>query len=244
MRKNPKVIFDIGAHTGEDTDFYLNKGFKVIGVEANPSLCNGLRKRFHNFQQSGDFILYEKAIVEKELNKVIIYLNEEKDDWSSLLKAVASKDSFAVKEVEVDTVTLENLFKSHGTPCYLKVDIELYDINIARSLLLLKERPQFVSFEIHDHEILQILGQAGYKRFQIRNQLFNGFIKKPEATLEGVDYWPGPMGGFHSGLFGRDLPREDWRTFEETMDILNAYEILRPLDFLNFSWLDVHASID
>ena len=32
------LIFDIGMHTGEDTRFYLNIGYDVIAIEANPFL--------------------------------------------------------------------------------------------------------------------------------------------------------------------------------------------------------------
>ena len=35
-RKN--LIFDIGMHIGQDTEFYLKKGFCVVAVEANPKL--------------------------------------------------------------------------------------------------------------------------------------------------------------------------------------------------------------
>jgi FkbM family methyltransferase len=240
--KPTKIVFDLGVHTGEDADFYLNKGFKVIGVEANPSLCESLRSRFSSFINSNGFVLYDAAIVEDSSEKVKIYLNEEKSDWSSLIETVASKGSYSVNEQEVDTITLEELFKVHGTPYYLKVDLELYDVNIARALLKLEQRPQYVSFEIHDQEVLDILSECGYNKFQIRNQLFNGFITKPEPTYEGSDYWPGPMGGYHSGLFGMDLPKSDWRTFDETKALLEAYELLRPLDFLHYSWLDVHAT--
>ena len=38
MRQN-LLIFDIGCHLGEDSEFYLRKGFKVVAVEANPELC-------------------------------------------------------------------------------------------------------------------------------------------------------------------------------------------------------------
>ena len=31
-----ETIFDIGMHRGEDAAFYLNKGFKVVSVEAFP----------------------------------------------------------------------------------------------------------------------------------------------------------------------------------------------------------------
>ena len=37
--KHPDLIYDIGQHTGEDTAFYLGKGFRVVAVEANPTLA-------------------------------------------------------------------------------------------------------------------------------------------------------------------------------------------------------------
>jgi hypothetical protein len=30
------LIYDIGMHQGEDTEFYLQKGFNVIAFEADP----------------------------------------------------------------------------------------------------------------------------------------------------------------------------------------------------------------
>jgi len=38
MTCEPDLIFDIGSHKGEDTDFYLKKAFKVVAFEANPKL--------------------------------------------------------------------------------------------------------------------------------------------------------------------------------------------------------------
>ncbi len=32
----PDLVFDVGAHKGEDSDFYLNLGYRVVAVEANP----------------------------------------------------------------------------------------------------------------------------------------------------------------------------------------------------------------
>jgi len=48
-----KLIYDVGAHKGEDTEFYLKKGFSVVAIEANPALCLGLTKRFEEFINSG-----------------------------------------------------------------------------------------------------------------------------------------------------------------------------------------------
>jgi len=40
MQVRPDLIFDIGAHIGADTAFYLQKGFKVVAVEAYPPHAN------------------------------------------------------------------------------------------------------------------------------------------------------------------------------------------------------------
>ena len=43
---NRAMIFDVGCHNGQDFVFYLKKGFKVVAIEANPTLCTELRQRF------------------------------------------------------------------------------------------------------------------------------------------------------------------------------------------------------
>ena len=40
------LIIDIGTNNGDDTAYYLEKGFNVVAVEANPSLCATLASRF------------------------------------------------------------------------------------------------------------------------------------------------------------------------------------------------------
>ncbi len=32
------LVFDIGVNNGEDTAYYLRRGFRVVGVDANPDM--------------------------------------------------------------------------------------------------------------------------------------------------------------------------------------------------------------
>ena len=41
-----ELVFDIGMHNGDDTAYYLSRGYRVLAVEANPSLCASARERF------------------------------------------------------------------------------------------------------------------------------------------------------------------------------------------------------
>ncbi len=39
------LIFDLGMHTALDTKFYLDKGFRVVAVEANPRMVESAREQ-------------------------------------------------------------------------------------------------------------------------------------------------------------------------------------------------------
>ena len=51
--KDSRVIFDLGTNDGEDTAFYLKRGFNVVALEANPALCERERQRFRNESSQG-----------------------------------------------------------------------------------------------------------------------------------------------------------------------------------------------
>ena len=40
------LIYDVGLHIGQDTAFYLEKGFRVVAIEANPVLAHQVAVRF------------------------------------------------------------------------------------------------------------------------------------------------------------------------------------------------------
>ena len=42
------LIYDLGMHVGQDTEFYLKKGFRVVAVEANPILAELGASRFQS----------------------------------------------------------------------------------------------------------------------------------------------------------------------------------------------------
>jgi hypothetical protein len=41
-----KTVYDFGMNNGDDVAYYLAKGFRVVGVEANSSLVDKCRIRF------------------------------------------------------------------------------------------------------------------------------------------------------------------------------------------------------
>jgi 16S rRNA A1518/A1519 N6-dimethyltransferase RsmA/KsgA/DIM1 with predicted DNA glycosylase/AP lyase activity len=54
MAYQSDLIFDIGLHRGEDTDFYLKKGFRVAAFEVDPNLVAHCRPDSEMRFQRGD----------------------------------------------------------------------------------------------------------------------------------------------------------------------------------------------
>ena len=55
------LIYDVGLHKGEDTDYYLKKGFQVVAIEANPELISECKERFKSRVARGDLRIIEGA---------------------------------------------------------------------------------------------------------------------------------------------------------------------------------------
>ena len=232
-----KLIFDFGLGKGDDTDFYLSKGYTVVGVEPNPNLIDGLTKRFWVAGKEGRFVLVNKAIFDKE-GETEFYMNEDIYDWwGSCIKEVAEYDGGKSHSIKVSTTSLLELCKEYGTPYYLKVDIEGSGNFVARELFELEHKPKFVSFETlwsTFGEVFSWLYVSGYRKFQLVNQLVNQ-DRKPKNYKFSL---------FSSGFFGDDLPDDKWISYEELLSRYMKYRELRILDKeeLSLGWLDVHAT--
>ncbi|KJC62754.1 hypothetical protein UP10_00825 [Bradyrhizobium sp. LTSPM299] len=60
----------MGAHEGEDTEFYLKKGFCVVAVEAMPEFCESISNRFPEYVHSGTLSVVNLAVSNSPETKV------------------------------------------------------------------------------------------------------------------------------------------------------------------------------
>lgn len=239
---NRKLIYDLGLHAGRDSEFYLKKGFNVVAVEANPILANSTSERLAEHVGSGQLTVIEKAIWDKGGEEVTFYVNDEKDDWSSLFRGAAEKGVTSSREIKVQTITLAEMYETYGVPYYLKCDLEGGDISVAWQLSAQTERPKYASFEVTSLEIISALRASGYTRFQLINQAFHYLTKLPNPPMEG-EYVNAHFDGYTSGLFGRELDFNKWVDFEEVAGQYMDFDRLkRRNEILAMGWLDVHAT--
>jgi FkbM family methyltransferase len=57
-----EAVYDVGAHKGGDTAFYLKKGFSVVAIEASPELCEGLKRRSDVYLRDRQLAILNVAI--------------------------------------------------------------------------------------------------------------------------------------------------------------------------------------
>ena len=59
---------DVGVHKGEDTEYYLKKGFQVVGIEANPDLYQSTKDRLESYINTGQLKLLNLAISPEDVS--------------------------------------------------------------------------------------------------------------------------------------------------------------------------------
>ena len=240
-RVQDDLIFDLGLHKGFDAEFYLRKGFRVVGVEAVAELADLSRQRLASW---GDRLtVINRALYSVPEKTVSFFMVPGKDDWGSLNKVDAEKGVETAVEIEVQTIDLMWLFDTFGVPRYIKCDMEGGDLIFREQLVADARRPTFVSIEMNDGREGEYLSRAGYASGQIVNQWMHGFKNPPQPPREG-SYAEVAFTGEMSGLLGLELPPEKWGPLTAIEDTYSRWKELRAIDQeLALGWLDLHAAL-
>lgn len=200
------LIFDLGMYEGQDTRFYLSKGFRVVALEANPALCQRNTGLFAKEIAEGRLTIVPKALWYESGKQIPFYVYSA---WSSVFPEVAGRDNSPTTEVQVATTTVAEMFREFGVPYYLKCDIEGADTIVCDQIVVEPEKPDFASFEDETGALAQKLAEGGYDRFQFINQGRLHKSRPPNPPREGrfVDV---TFDEASSGLFGRELNPRHW----------------------------------
>jgi FkbM family methyltransferase len=223
MAKHGDLIYDVGFHRGEDTAFYLKKGFRVVAFEAHPRLAEKGRAMFADAALAGRFTMVEGAVISAEdwtagKREVTFYINDVMTAVGSIDESLVNrfaKRGDTTRRVSVAAVDFVGCLRTLGVPHFMKIDIEGSDHFCLESLRHVAERPDFLSWELERidisraHSELELLVSLGYCAFQIVQQSQVPRQKVPSPSREGNDcehrFQPGS-----SGLFGAELPANRW----------------------------------
>jgi FkbM family methyltransferase len=234
--EDSRLIFDLGMNNGDDTAFYLSRGFDVVALEANAALCKIAEERFRSEIDDGYLKIVNAAIWETA-GETTFYINLDNDHWSSLDVGWAGRDASQCEEVRVRCVTLADLFDEFSVPHFLKIDVEGVDHMVLEQLRGRDTLPQYVSVEDcrFGFQYLETLSSCGFDGFQLLDQ------STVPAMIDSATGRAFPVGS--SGPFGADLPGE-WLSYTE---ILQSYSnTVRDLAGDRIAprtrWWDIHCT--
>jgi FkbM family methyltransferase len=126
-------IYDVGINDGQDSAFYIHKGWRVIAVEANPILCERASRKFAPQIQSNQLTILNVAISDAE-GQLDFYVNLDNDHWSSLNPAWGTRANTRYETIKVSSMRFDRLIEHYGVPHYLKIDIEGGDKTVLNQL--------------------------------------------------------------------------------------------------------------
>lgn len=227
----PNLIFDIGMHKGEDTEFYLKKGFEVAAFEAHPGLIEETKASLASFIDEKRLRIVEGAIVpDPDVKHITFYQYADRSKWGTIESDVvqsSDKRAAGVTEIKVPTIDFASVIQKTGMPYYMKIDIEGADIHCLEVLKSFDAKPAFLSIEAIEQNIdnqkkqIDLLCELGFDRFKAVQQARMHRRTLPEVSKEGNSVEHRFAKG-SSGPFGSDLEGQ-WRTADE---ILADYEAI------------------
>jgi len=199
----PNLIYDVGMNNGDDTAYYLHKGYDVIGFEADPKLIGYCTDRFTDEIDAGRLIIIPGAIsceIPDGRGKVPFYINPH-HVWNSCDEGWATRWG-STHTIRVPKIDFLDCLKTYGIPYYMKIDIEGMDWMCLKSLQdeWITYVPQFISVELYHSAFgyyMDLLTSLGYHSFN--------FVQQFKHADDGN--WSFNRGS--SGRFGRNMEYED-----------------------------------
>lgn len=260
------LIYDLGLHKGEDTEFYLAKGFRVVAVDANTDLCRQAKDRFADEVRSGALTIVNRAISDQP-GEITLFVDES-SAWSTVDDAWAARNrrlgSRQVQRTVLATTTTD-LLSEYGVPYFMKIDIEGMDMTALRGLTAADQRPHYVSIESDKvsfrglRDEFSVLASLGYSAFKPVSQRDVPKQTLPDPPREGryVDH-QFRLGA--SGAFGEEAPGK-WLSAEDAIEryrrpflqyaltgddplvrSATLRKLLKAAGFRN-NWFDTHARL-
>jgi FkbM family methyltransferase len=220
--KHRNLIYDVGLHKGQDTDFYLKKGFKVVAFEANPENIDFCKIRFEQAIKEKRLTIIEGAIVENAAHNnqetVRFYRNKNHSFWGSTCDDWAYRNEVmgtTNEMIEVGAVDFGQVVEEHGIPYYVKADIVGSETICLRALLAFENKPDYLSIRSEKvifsrlEEEFRLLEELGYDKFKAVQQDF-GHIQTKFVAPDGekITHFFEEGG---SGFFGEETTGR-WKT--------------------------------
>ncbi|MGA7808152.1 FkbM family methyltransferase [Bradyrhizobium sp.] len=190
------LVFDIGAHVGDRVASFRRLGARIVAVEPQPAIVKVLRL----FYGRRADVAIEAAAVARLEGMTCMMINSENPTISTASSAFIEAASDAPgwqnqhwrTSVSVPVTTLDALIGKHGTPAFIKIDVEGFE---EEALLGLSRPVKALSFEFTTIQrqiaiaCVERCVALGYRRFNAALGESQAFVHANWVDSEDIARW-------------------------------------------------------
>jgi FkbM family methyltransferase len=126
-----ELVFDVGAHVGDRIAAFRRLGARVVAVEPQPALVRTLRLIYGRDRA----VAIEPVAVGASAGEIELKLNIDNPTVSTASQAFVQAADGAPgwegqawsRSIPVPVITLDALIARHGTPAFIKIDVEGFE---------------------------------------------------------------------------------------------------------------------
>lgn len=231
---HPQTIYDVGMNNGDDSAYYLAKGYNVVGIDANPDMCRHCSNRFFSEIQNNRMAVINIGVSD-EFGILDFHINKSKPAISSFAPERFTGDWVPPEweRVKIPVMPLSHIIGENGPAHFIKIDVEFYDKKVLHDLMTTNVRPPFISTEAQEIGVFRLLLDMGYRRFKLvpGASVHDDYA---DAMISRVDGRPIPyrFPPESSGPFGDDVHGK-WLDEDEVNSRLVSHGV---------GWIDIHAA--
>ncbi len=171
-------------NNGDDTAYYLHKGYRVVAIEADPGLAAQTAQRFCRHAESGRLTILNVAVAEKE-GTLPFWICESHPEWSSFSEDIAGRGGAPHRSIQVRARPFGDIVSEYGVPYFVKIDIEGSDLLCVDAL----ERgrlPAYLSIELSTAVLANLsrFRDLGFSRFKCVSQYHHLPVQRQPSPEE------------------------------------------------------------